>query len=204
MRAKLYGFVEPIDRTLREYKPEDNSLPSRYARAVAYYRVHQLDKALPLVDGLIAEEPKNPYFHELKGQMLFENGRVKDALAPYEEMVRLAPGEPLLRTGLAHVQIELNDPKLVKPALNNLKAGLSVDDANPTAWRLAATAYGLDNQMGMSALSLAEYNLRIGRLRDAGGQAARAERLLPRGSPGWLRAQDIQNEAKYQREQRDR
>ena len=58
--------------------------------------------------------------------------------------------------------------------------------------------------MGMSSLSLAEYNLCIGRLVDARGQAARAERLLPRGSPGWIRAQDIQNEAKNQREQRDR
>jgi predicted Zn-dependent protease len=204
MRAKLYGFIEPTDRTLKEYKAEDNSVPARYARAVAYYRVHQLDKALPLIDGLIAQEPKNAFFHELKGQMLFENGRVKEALAPYEEMVRLAPGQPLLRIGLAHVQIELNDPKLVQPALNNLKAGLSVDEANPTAWRLAATAYGRDNQMGMSSLSLAEYHLRLGRLRDAGGQAARAERMLPRGSAGWLRAQDIQNEAKYQRQQRDR
>jgi len=204
MRAKLFGFIEPLDRTLKEYGASDTSLPARYARAVGYYRVSQLDKAIPLVDGLIAEEPKNPYFHELKGQMLFENGRVKEALAPYQEMVRLAPNESLLRTGLAHVQIELNDPALVKPALSNLNAALSADDSNPVTWRLAATAYGLDNQMGMSSLSLAEYNLRIGRLVDARGQAARAERLLPRGSPGWIRAQDIQNEAKNQREQRDR
>ena len=204
MRAKLFGFIEPLDRVLKEYKPGDNSNYARYARAVAYYRVSQLDKALPLVDGLIAEEPKNPYYHELKGQMLFENGRVKEALAPYEEMVRLAPNESLLRTSLAHVQIELNDPKLVKPALANLTASLNADDTNPVAWRLAATAYGLDNQMGMSSLSGAEYNLRIGRLVDAKGQAQRASRLLPRGSPGWLRAQDIENETKNIREQRER
>jgi predicted Zn-dependent protease len=204
MRAKLFGFIEPLDRVLKEYKPDDNSNYARYARAVAYYRVSQLDKALPLIDGLLAEEPKNPYYYELKGQMLFENGRVKEALGPYEEMVRLAPNEPLLRTSLAHVQIELNDPKLVKPALANLIASINADDTNPVAWRLAATAYGLDNQMGMSSLSGAEYNLRIGRLVDAKGQAQRASRLLPRGSPGWLRAQDIENETKNIREQRDR
>jgi len=204
MRAKLFGFIEPLDRVLKEYKPDDTSRYARYARAVAYYRVSQLDKALPLIDGLIAEEPKNPFYYELKGQMLFENGRVKEALPPYEEMVKLAPNEPLLRASLAHVQIELNDPKLVKSALSNLVASLNADDTNPVAWRLAATAYGLDNQMGMSSLSGAEYNLRVGRLVDAKGQAQRAQRLLPRGSPGWLRAQDIENETKNVREQRDR
>src|SRR5262249_49804203 len=148
--------------------------------------------------------PNNPFFNELKGQMLFENGRVKEALAPYQKMVTLAPNEPLLRTSLAHVQIELNDPSLVKPALNNLEAALHVDQSNPTAWRLAAVAYGLDNQMGMSSLASAEYSLRAGRLADARGQAQRAQRLLPRGSPGWLRAQDIEEEAKRVSEQRDR
>jgi predicted Zn-dependent protease len=136
--------------------------------------------------------------------MLFENGRVKDALAPYQKMVSLAPNEPLLRTSLAHVQIELNDPNLVKPAVSNLEAALHTDPSNPTSWRLASVAYGLDNQLGMSSLASAEYSLRSNRLNDARGQAQRAERMLPRGSPGWLRAQDIQEEARRAREQRDR
>jgi predicted Zn-dependent protease len=204
MHAKLFGFIEPLDRVLKQYKADDASLYSRYARAIAYYRISQLDKAMPLIDSLIADEPNNPFFYELRGQMLFENGRLKEALAPYERMVALAPNEPLLRTSLAHVQIELGDAELVKPALANLRAALQVDNSNPVAWRLAATAYGRDNQMGMSALSSAEYNLRTGRLNDARGQAQRAERLLPAGSPGWLRAQDIQEQAKSLREQRER
>jgi predicted Zn-dependent protease len=204
MHAKLTGFIDPIDRVVKTYKPDDNSIYSRYARAIAYYRASNLDRALPLVDSLITDEPNNPFFLELKGQMLFENGRVKEALPPYQKMVQLASNEPLLRTSLAHVQIELNDPSLVKPALNNLEAALQADPNNPTAWRLASVAYGLDSQMGMSSLAGAEYNLRAGRLNDARGQAQRAERLLPRGSPGWLRAQDIQEEAKRMRDERDR
>ena len=54
-------------------------MPDRYARAIAYYRIPDLPKALALVDGLIAELPKDPYFLELKGQILFENGRVDEA-----------------------------------------------------------------------------------------------------------------------------
>jgi predicted Zn-dependent protease len=204
MHAKLTGFLNPLDQVLKTYKPTDNSIYSRYARAIAYYRAYALERALPLVDSLIADEPNNPFFLELKGQMLFENGRVKEALAPYQKMVSLAPNEPLLRTSLAHVQVELNEPALIKPAVSNLEAALHRDPNNPTAWRLAAVAYGLDNQLGMSSLASAEYSLRSNRLNDARGQAQRAERMLPRGSPGWLRAQDIQEEARRAREQRDR
>ena len=200
----LNQFIDPLDRVQKTYKPEDNSIYSRYARAIAYYRISNLDKALPLVDSLLVDEPNNPFFLELKGQMLFENGRVKEALPPYQKMVSLAPNEPLLRTSLAHVQIEINDPSLVKPALNNLEAALHADQNNPNAWRLAAVAYGLDNQLGMSSLASAEYSLRSNRLNDARGQAQRAERMLPRGSPVWLRAQDIQEETRRAREQRDR
>src|SRR6185369_7412710 len=106
MVAKLAGFTNPPGQTLAQYKESDSSIAARYARAVAYYRIPDIAKALPLIDGLIADEPKNPYFHELKGQMLFENGRVAEALGPYEEAVRLQPDSPLLRVELAQVQIE--------------------------------------------------------------------------------------------------
>ena len=51
-----------------------------------------LDKALPAIDALIRDYPRDPYFRELKGQMLFENGRIAEAVQPYEEAMRLAPG----------------------------------------------------------------------------------------------------------------
>ncbi len=193
MRAKLIGFIQPLGQVLRTYPDKDLSLPARYARAIAYYRAGDLGTALPLVDRLIAEQPDNPYFHELKGQALFEHGRLAEARTEYEEMVRLAPHEPLLRTELAHVLIELGDQANNKAALANLTAALQSDSTNAQSWQLAATAYGRDGQLGMSALSNAEYNLLIGRKGDARGQAARAARMLPRGSPGWLRAQDIEN-----------
>ena len=193
MRAKLIGFIKPLGQVLGAYPDKDQSLPARYARAIAFYRAGQLQTALPLADRLIAEQPNNPYFHEVKGQMLFEHGNLAVARTEYEEMVRLAPHEPLLHTELAHVLIETGDKANNRAALANLNAALQVDNTNAETWQLAATAYGRDGQMGMSALSNAEYNLLAGRKNDARGQAARAARLLPRGSPGWLRAQDIES-----------
>ena len=194
--AKLHAFLDNPRQALARYKATDKGVPARYARAIAYYRQSALDKALPLIDGLLAEQPGDPYFLELKGQALFENGRIAEALGPYEEAVRVLPNARLLRIGLAHVQIELNRPALVKPALANLLQALRFDRAMPIAWRLAAIAYGRDGQLGQSALASAEYAFFTGRRGEAGRMAERAQRLLKRGSPGWLRAADILNAIK--------
>ena len=205
MVAKLKGFINPPSRTLFEFKADDPSVMARYARAVAYFRDARIAQALPLIDGLIADAPGDAYFHELKGQMLFENGRIKEALPSYQKAVDLQPGQPLLRVGLAHAQIELNQPDLISVALRNLEQAIRYDRFMPLSWRLAATAYGRSGDIGMSALALAEQNLLLGRNLDAAGQAKKAQRLLKDNSPSWLRAQDIVNTAdRARRKKNDR
>ncbi|MBO6785054.1 MAG: tetratricopeptide repeat protein, partial [Alphaproteobacteria bacterium] len=195
MRAKLIGFLEPLDKTLQAYPESDQSIPARYARAIAYYRLSDLNRAIPLVDGLIAAEPENPYFYELKGQMLLENGRVRESLAPYTRMAELAPGEPLLRTALAKSQVEIGEPGLLEDARSNLLAATRSDPSLREAWRLLTIVHGRLGNQGDLALSQAELSLRSGDPKAAQVQARRALDLQPTGSPGWIRAQDILSEA---------
>lgn len=189
--AKLNGFMDPPGKTLRDYKDTDRSIAARYARAIAYFRQGDLDRADPVIAGLISEEPLNPYFHELKGQMMFENGRMEPALESYRESIRLLPDAPLLRTALAHVEIEINRPELIDDALVHTGAALRVDRFIALAWRLKGVAHGRKGQLGLSAVSLAEYNLLIGRKAQAKTLAQRALKLLKEGEPARLRAQDI-------------
>ena len=119
-RAKLVGYVNPIGYTLRFYKPTDNSLESRYARAIGYYREAEMAKALPLIDSLLEEYPKDPYFWELKGQMIYENGDAKGALAPYRAATKLLPNSALIKRDMARVQLALNDPSLLPEVISNL------------------------------------------------------------------------------------
>ncbi|HXY98590.1 MAG TPA: M48 family metalloprotease [Stellaceae bacterium] len=195
MKAKLAGFLQPPDRTLASLKPGDTSIAARYERAIADYRTPDLKKAVPEIDALIRDEPNNPYFRELKGQMLFENGRIGEAVAPYEEAVRLKPDNALLRIETAQVQLETNDPALVPKALGNLKDAIRFEDRNPDSWHFLAIAYGRGGNMGMMALALAEEGIANGDFTQARQQAARALKLLPPG-PDKQRALDIQGEAK--------
>jgi predicted Zn-dependent protease len=171
------------------------SVSARYGRAVAYYRIPELKKALGLVDGLIRQEPNNPYFQELKGQMLFENGRVAEAVAPYREAVRLAPDVALLRVELGQVEIETGDQSLNMDALTNLKSAAQYEARNADTWHFLAIAYGRAGDMGNSYLSLAEEAMANGDKKQAQGQAQRALNVLPKGSQARLRAEDIQLEA---------
>ncbi len=191
MRAKLQAFLNPPARTLRQYKEDDTSVSARYARAVAYYRIPELDKALPLIDGLIAEEPQNPFFYELKGQMLFENARVAEALEPYRMAAKLVPRSSLIRVQLARVELESNDPALLDDAIENLRWAVKTEPDVPTIWRNLAIAYGRKGDMANSALAMAEEAYYRGKKPDARFHAGKAKDLFPAGSPGALRADDI-------------
>jgi predicted Zn-dependent protease len=200
IKVKLDAFVSPPASTLAAYPEKDQSVLARYARAIAYYRIPKLDKALPIIDGLIRDYPNDPYYRELKGQMLFENGRIAEAVQPYEDAVRLAPTAPLLRISLAQVYIESNDPKVNKRAIAYLNDAMRTEDKEAQGWHLLATAYGRDNQIGMAALSLAEEGLVAGKKKDAQQQALRAKALLPKNSTGYNRAENIHSEAEHMEE----
>jgi predicted Zn-dependent protease len=195
-QAKTAAFTEPPESTLAKYPEGDHSLLARYARAIAFYRLPDLDKAVPAIDALIRDYPPDPYFRELKGQMLFENGHIAQAVQPYEEALRLTPAAPLLRIELAQVYVENNDPSQNKRAIAYLSDALRTEDKDVDAWHLLATAYGRDNQIGMAALSLAEEGLAADDKKKATGEAVRAEHLLPKTSAAHARAEVIHSQAK--------
>ena len=194
MVAKLVGFLSPHDQVLEIYPDSDRRVVSRYARAISHFRRGDLDPALALINSLIEEQPADPYFLELKGQMLFENGHLEEALGPYEASVGLAPNEPLLRVDLARIQLELNDPTLLDTAKANLERALRAEPQLGSAWRNLAIANGRLGEIGQMALAQAELSALIGDRVAAKAHAERAERELPLGSPGWLRTQDLQQQ----------
>ena len=150
-----------------------------------------LPAALKAIDGLLAEYPDDPYFHELKGQMLFENGRVDEAIAPYRKAVELKPDAPLLRIGLAQALTESNTPGADGDAIAHLEEAVAREPTNAGAWRLLGIAQGRSGFEGISNLSLAEYALLIGKQDDARLYAHRAEGKIAPSDPAWLRLQDV-------------
>lgn len=191
MRAKLQGFIDPPERVLNQLEGKPESEEVLYAKAVALWRRPDLKAGLAAVDRLIARRPRDPFYIELKAQILFESGRAEEAVPLYREAVRLAPGEPLILGGLGRALLALHTPEADREALEVLQRARAKDPADAMALRALAEAYSRAGDYGMAALATAERYALTGRKKDAVLMARRASATLPQGSPGWRRAEDI-------------
>lgn len=190
-RAKLKAFLNPPEETLKEWPETDVSFAARYARSIAYYRMPDLARSLAELDGLIKERTANPYLHELKGQVLFENGKVEEAVVSYRKAVKLAPHSPQTRLGLAVALLALEAPQAVRESIQHLEKVLAKEPRNAPGWRQLAIAYGRDGKLGWSYLALAEEAALLGNKEDVKKYAALVKQHQPENSPSALRAADI-------------
>lgn len=190
MVAKLYAFLKPQIATLQKYPEKDTSVEARYARVIAYYRRSQFDKAMPLVDGLLAEMPKDPFFWQIKGDMLLSRSKTEPAIEAYREALKVLPNATEIIVAMAHAMVESRENHAAD-AQAALKHALAIDAENPEAWDLLATAYNRDNDPGMSAYAAAERAILTGQFGDVARYSNQAEKLLEKDTPTWYRLQDI-------------
>jgi predicted Zn-dependent protease len=191
VRAKLIGFVDDPRRTLQRYPESDRSMVARYARAYAWHRNAHPERAIAEADSLLRDRPNDPFFLELRGQILLETGRPREALESLRASVARAPEQPLIAALLGHALISTEDPQHFQEAKQVLRGAIGRDNSNPFAWYQLGIVYDREGDQARAALATAErYNL-IGQPRLALANAEQAMLGIPVGTPDWLRAQDI-------------
>jgi predicted Zn-dependent protease len=191
VKAKLAGYVLPPEQTLRLYPPTDRSLPAHYARAYAWHKSGYPDKADAEADALVAARPDDPYFQEIKGQILLEAGRPREALVPLRLATEGSRQNPLIATTFGHALIATEDKANVPEAIRVLRVATQRDDDNPWAWMQLGTAYELTGDEPRAALATAERASMTGDPRTAVIAAKYAMAGIPANTPDWIRAQDI-------------
>jgi predicted Zn-dependent protease len=191
VKAKVIGYLLPVRDVFYRYPLSDKSAPARYARAMVYMRLPDLPKALAEINSLIKDEPKNPYFFEVLGQIYVSMSQPMKGLAPYQTSVDLLPDAPELRVSLAAAQIATERKDIEKAAIDNLKIALQQDNEQPFAWYEIAQAYSDLGNEPMANLATAERYYTFGALPKAAVFAGRARLKLAKGSPDWERANDI-------------
>ena len=191
VQAKLAGFVLPVKDALIRYPESDTSEPARYAQAMIYMRQPNFQKAMATINQLIAEEPNNPYFYEVRGQIYVSMARPALAIPAYQKSVNLRPRAPQLRAALATAQLATDDATLAEAALQNLKAAILVENEDPFTWYQTAKAYSLLKNEPMANLATAELWYNAGDMRKAVVFATRARGKLNQGTADWQRAGDI-------------
>jgi predicted Zn-dependent protease len=192
MRAKLRGYIDKYQIVFNTYPSSDQTLPARYARAIATARMGSTEKALALVDKLIAENPDWPYFYELKGDVYMRANQPGAAIAPLRKALKLLPKSSLIKVELANALLKTNDRSVLDEAIKLLKQGLAGED-NAFGYLQLANAYYLKGDEGNATLATAEARLYQCQWQEARALAKRSQALLKTGSPAWLRADDIAN-----------
>jgi len=191
LRAKLRGYIERPEVTMRRYPASDTSKPARYARAMAYFRQPDMQRALAEMESLLKDEPENPYFLEMYGQINVEMGRVEQGIKPYTEAVKILPDAPLLRVALGAAMLGTENPQYTQPAIKELQASIDLERDNAFAWYELAQAYARLGQTARAELATAERYFALYAFPQAIQFAGRAQRQLPPGSTDWQRASDI-------------
>ncbi len=191
VKAKLFGYINDAKVTLNRFPPTNGSIPAHYARAYAYHKSAYPDKAVAEADALLLTAPHDPYFQELKGQILLESGRPKEALSVLREAVQTTKYEPLIAALFGHALIATEDPANFPEAKSILRSAISRDNQNPFAWYQLGVIYAHDGDAPRAALATAErFNLE-GAAGPALANAQVAMAGIPKGTPDWIRAQDI-------------
>jgi predicted Zn-dependent protease len=190
VKAKLYGFVDPRQAVIK-YPESDQSIPAHYARAYAYHLGGYPDKALSEADALLAASPHDPFFLELKGQILLEGGKPKDAIAPLREATQRSGDMPLIAAMLGHALVATEDPKNFNEAKQVLKEAVNRDNQNPFAWYQLGIIYDREGDPARAALATAERSNLENEPKLALASAQMAMKGIPQGTPDYLRAQDI-------------
>jgi predicted Zn-dependent protease len=74
-RLKLIAFSYDPHEFITKYKNYKDDA-EKYALAIAFHRIGKTQEGIKLLNELITKNPKDPYYHELKGQLLYENSDI--------------------------------------------------------------------------------------------------------------------------------
>jgi predicted Zn-dependent protease len=191
VKAKLKGYIDELAQTLRDYPTTDQSIYGHYARAYAYHKGGYPEKADAETQALIKARPHDPYFLEIRGQILLEAGRPVDALGPLREATQITNYQPLIATTFGHALIATENKDNYDEAEKVLRQAVARDDDNPFAWYQLGTVYELKGDQARAMLATAERASLTGDARTAAYSARGAMQGLPPNTPDWIRAQDI-------------
>ena len=194
MRAKIAVYMKGQTAATRLFRNAPKGLAAQYGDAQSTFLFGNPNAALKKADALLKAQPNNPYFHELRGDILLRANKPADAAQAYARAVKLDPAKSgILPIAYGQALIATGKPAEINEAVTQIKLGLSRDKENFNGYGYLAQAYNMLGEVADAELATAEGFYYSGNYQQAKIFAMRAQQKIKRGSPGWVRAQDIVN-----------
>lgn len=162
-----------------------------YTLAIAYFRLGDMHLANQYIDALRRQFPSNPYYLELKGQILFMDADT-DSISFYRQAANMLPHNSLIRLSKGIVGISFNDdPKILYEFFTDILFATKTEPNNALALKYLAIYYGKTNQPAKAALTMAQLFSKLGQKYRALQMAKQARQLSAENSPTRRQAIDI-------------
>jgi predicted Zn-dependent protease len=156
--AKLYAFTNSYQAVTNRYNQQTKY--DLYARSIAEYRKGNIKKALEILDSLVKLEPKNPHLIELKGQFLYENGKIGESIGFYEKALAMLPYSTSIKIELAAALTQIRNRE--KQAVPMLQSILELEPDNAAAWKILGVALDKSGSNDQARIAFTQYYLQLG------------------------------------------
>lgn len=177
--AKLEAFIDEPYYLLKKYlnKNDENS---RYVKAIAYFRIGKIEESLKILDQIISKNKSDGFLYELKGQILFESGRVEESVIFYQKAIKnlknIDSNQARISLASSILALKTDDKTLNQIAIKNLKIASKFEKNNPFLYKNLAKSYYKIDDFARSYANFAEYNYLIGDIKKAKKYSQKAKK----------------------------
>ncbi|MBC53658.1 MAG: peptidase M48 [Gammaproteobacteria bacterium] len=182
MRARVQVHYEPnkanavkdFSQRLQDNIDSNNTDGLRYGLAMAYFENQQHDRALELIEQLLAKEPNRITYVVSKAEILVDSGDPRTALPFIDHHLRINPANHPLTMARASALIGLRD---YAEAVKVLEAHAQRRPDDHNLWYMIAETQGQAGDISKVHQARAEYFILVGDFRSAREQLHYALRI---------------------------
>jgi len=167
IQAKLVGFFLEEEIVEIYYPKIDNSLESKYARALYKYKKGKFKGAINEIDVCIEIDPKNEFFYELKGQMQFEGGNFIDSSNSFNKALKLNKNEKYFHYSLGKSLYHTGNKKMIIESIKHFEFYKKMSEFPVDALHYLALSHAKVGNLVFSSISLTEKFLLLNDLKNA-------------------------------------
>ncbi len=190
LKSKLIAFTHSKKEVEAIYNGKSNK--DLYANSIISYLSGNHSESVEILNKLINQEPSNPYYRELLGEIYFANADFDNAIKNQSIALELID-EPsdLYFMMIGNYLIALKDHVSKNNGIKNLKKSIFINPKNTYSWYLLARAYAETDNLPLANYATAERYYLIGERRLALEFAQKSINYIEKNSPEWYRANDL-------------
>ncbi len=191
-RAKIAAYSGGAGLVRSVFRKKLNGPAANYGLAISHFLQGSPQQGIRIMQKLVKQNPKNPYVHEMMGEIYLRSGKAGLAVKSFRNAISLDKRNTgILRIQLGHALLETGKRENLDPAIRTLKEGIGRDKYSSAGFGYLARAYAARGDQVLALAASAEERYLQGNIKAAKQFATRAMPGIKKGSPQWLRLQDI-------------